>query len=168
MIFGDFQSASPRKCLGPEMWNSTELKYPIVLQTGRVSASWLISTLLCRTSEHGQNLKFRLMGYSRLFTIFKMQFLSHGLAISWETPLNWSTVGYYKLVNSQLQYVFLHLLPTPLNMVKNHDFQLSYSTGPRLWNLVSNWLKSFEGVVRTCSKLVHKGYFTRGVHFWHF
>jgi len=45
-------------------------------------------------------------------------------AIFWETPLNWTTIGYYKLVECQRLYSFLHHLPRPVNMVENSIFPL--------------------------------------------
>ena len=44
------------------------------------------------------------------------------LLIFRETPPNWSTVGYHKLVEFQLRYSFLSYLPWPINMVENMKF----------------------------------------------
>ena len=41
------------------------------------------------------------------------------LAIFWETPLNWSTTWYNKLLECQLLYALLHYLSRPVNMVAN-------------------------------------------------
>ena len=43
-------------------------------------------------------------------------------AIFWETPLKWSTLAYYKLVEYQLMYSFLHYLRWPVNMLENRYF----------------------------------------------
>ena len=55
-IFCYFQNASPRKCSGHFLRNSTQLKYCRILQTGRVSASVLISIPLTITCEHGRKI----------------------------------------------------------------------------------------------------------------
>ena len=57
-----------------------------------------------------------------IFAIFKMHLRVSALAISRETLLSDTTAGYYKLVEYQLPYSFLHHLPWPANMVENPKF----------------------------------------------
>ena len=45
-------------------------------------------------------------------------------AIFWDTPLNWSSLWYYQLVEYQLLYCFLRHLPWPVKMVKKSKFPL--------------------------------------------
>ena len=60
--FFDFQNACPRKWCGHFHSNSSELKYFVVLQTGRVSASVLIATPLDMTCGHRQKIEISVMG----------------------------------------------------------------------------------------------------------
>ena len=96
-IFFNFQNASPRKCSGHFLSNSTLLNYSRILQTGRVSASVLIPTPLVMTCEKCRNIENH-YGRGRFFAIFKIHLRVSALAIFWETPPNWSTLGYYYLV----------------------------------------------------------------------
>ena len=59
--FFNFQKASPRKCSGHLPTNSTQLKYDIVLQPGRVSAFVPISIPLAMTCEHGRKIEISIM-----------------------------------------------------------------------------------------------------------
>ncbi len=64
--------------------------------------------------------KSKLSNYVRswYFVIFKMHLRVSAWAIFDETPSNESNIGYYKLIEYQLQYAFLHHLPWPVNMVE--------------------------------------------------
>ena len=53
-----------------------------------------------------------------IFAIFKMHLRVSALTIFRETPLNYTTLGYYKLVEYQLLYSLLHHLPWLANMVE--------------------------------------------------
>ena len=46
------------------------------------------------------------------------------LIIFCETPLNWTTRGYYRLIQFQLLYSFLHHMPWPVNRVENTKIPL--------------------------------------------
>ena len=70
-IFFNFQNACPRKCSGHFLRNSTQLKYYRILQTGRVSASILISTPLAMTCEHGPKIDISIMGEWSIFCSFQ-------------------------------------------------------------------------------------------------
>ena len=59
-----------------------------------------------------------IMGELDFFALFKMHLRVSGLAIFWDIPLKWTTLGYYQMVEYQLLYTFLHLLPWPVNMVE--------------------------------------------------
>ena len=57
-------------------------------------------------------------GKYRFFSIFKKHVRVSPLGIFWETPLNESTNGYYKLVEYHLLYSFLYYVTWPANMVE--------------------------------------------------
>ena len=58
-------------------------------------------------------------GISRFWVIFKCHVLASDLAISWQTPLNWSTLWYFKLMELQHLSSFLSQKFWPLNSPKN-------------------------------------------------
>ena len=55
---------------------------------------------------------------SRFFAISKIHLRENPLVISGETPLNWSTHRYYKLMEFQIQCSFLHYVTPHVNMAK--------------------------------------------------
>ena len=60
--FSNFQSASPHKCSGHFLRNSTQLYYWTILQTGGVSRSVLIASRLTTTSERARKIYICIMG----------------------------------------------------------------------------------------------------------
>ncbi len=77
--------------------------------------------------------------FGRFFAIFKMHVLESGVIIFAETPLNWSTIEYYKLMQLQLLCSFVSQKNSPLNMAINRDIP-SCETGKRdnvqRWNFL--------------------------------
>ncbi len=98
-LFWNFQNASLRKCHVHFLRNSTQLTYLRILHIDRVSMSLLNSTSLAMTCQHGWKSNILTWFWEiSIFWNFAVSVRVSAPAISWETPLNWSTIRYNKLV----------------------------------------------------------------------
>ena len=148
----------------------------VLLQTGGVSSSVHIAISLIGTCKHGRVIDISIMGERSILPIFKMHLRVSALAIFRETPLSCCTHGYYKLVEYQLLYTFVHHLPGPVNMVKISIFSLYFTVflyygGCRfvLWEvkthsltkvcLCNSWITCSRALLRVCAT-------SRAARFW--
>jgi len=103
-VFFDFQNAYPRKWCDHFRWNSTELKYSIVLQNDGVTAFVLIPTPTFITSENGHFSIFPLWGYHDIGPCSEVKILEIEKSAEAVTPSFCSTMEYFNSVEFQWKW----------------------------------------------------------------